>query len=105
MSSSRHAHVREPDVGGAQRHAAAARRAELEQLDALSPVREREHRRAHVDPMLTDDRLEVATLPVLLHDDLHAERVAPERQGPLEAGDREARVVNLRHVHITVTGS
>ena len=51
---------------------AAARRAELEQLDARALAAERELRRAHVDAVLADDRLEVAALPVLLHHDLHA---------------------------------
>ena len=94
-----HAHVREADVRRAQRRMPAARRAELEQLDARALAGERELRRAHVHPVLAHDRLEVAALPVLLHDDLHAERVAPERQCALEARDRQAGVMDLCHGH------
>ena len=55
--------------------------------------------------VLAHDPLEVAALPVLLHHDLHAERVAPERQRALEVRDGQAGVVNLCHTSSTLIGS
>jgi hypothetical protein len=92
-----HTDVDEPLVGGAQSVLPAAGRQVLEKLDPRPLTAEREMRHPHVRARLPDDRLQVAAGLFLLEKHLHAHRVPPEMQRPVQVRDRQAGVVENWH--------
>jgi hypothetical protein len=91
------ADMRESHISGTGHVLPRGRRDVLKKLDARTLAVERQVHHAHVGAGLRHDRLEIAALLLLVDHHGHPHGVAPEPQRALEAGDRQARVVQAGH--------